>query len=47
MQFVVVYKGLRRFTGSLGAAMAFVETNWTSAAEAYEIGVKLVPLPSR
>lgn len=47
MRFVVIYKGMRHFTGSLAAAMVYLETNWNSVTDAYEIGVKLVPIHSR
>lgn len=47
MRFVVIYKGMRHFTGSLTAAMEYLETNWNSVTDAYEIGVKLVPVHPR
>lgn len=44
MQFKVSFKGLHRFTGTLGFATRYIESTWGSLREAYEMGVKLEPL---
>ncbi len=46
MHFNVCYKGIRRFSGNLELAMRFVAEQWGSAGKAYEIGVRLQPVPS-
>jgi hypothetical protein len=46
MHFNVCYKGIRRFSGNLELAMRFVAEQWGSAGKAYEIGVRLQPVPA-
>ena len=45
MQFGVCYKGMQKYVGQLDAAIAYIAKQWGSVARAYEIGVKLKPLP--
>ena len=45
MKFTVSHKGIRRFSGSLVLAMRYVEEQWGSATQAYEIGVRLIQVP--
>jgi hypothetical protein len=47
MHFNVCYKGIKRFSGNLELAMRFVAEQWGSAGQAYEIGVRLQPVPAR
>ena len=47
MRFQVNYKGFCRYVGSLLNARAFLEQQWGSVAQAYELGVKLVVVPDR
>jgi DNA-binding sugar fermentation-stimulating protein len=46
MHFNVCYKGIKRFSGNLELAMRFVAEQWGSAGQAYEIGVRLQPVPA-
>ncbi len=47
MQFKVSFKGMSRFTGTLGFATSYIEKHWGSLSQAYEIGVKLEPIALR
>jgi hypothetical protein len=47
MHFNVCYKGIKRFSGNLELALRFVAEQWGSAGQAYEIGVRLQPVPAR
>lgn len=47
MQFKVNFKGINQFTGTLQVAIHYVETQWGSMTQAYELGVKLVPVLRR
>jgi hypothetical protein len=47
MQFKVSFKGMSRFIGSLTFATNYIEKNWGSLTQAYELGVKMEPVALR
>jgi hypothetical protein len=47
MKFAVCYKGIRKFSGSLDCAIRYLVEQWGSAAQAYEIGVRLQQVPMK
>lgn len=47
MQFKVNFKGINHFTGRLQVAIHYIETQWGSVTQAYEQGVKLIPVIQR
>lgn len=44
VNFEVVFKGIRLFSGNLDAVEGFVARQWGSSETASEIGVKVVPI---
>lgn len=46
VNFEVVFKGIRLFSGNLDAVEGFVARQWGSSETASEIGVKVVPILS-
>lgn len=47
MNFDVIFKGVRFFSGNLDAVTGFLARQWGSSETASELGVKLVPVLAR
>lgn len=47
MNFDVIFKGVRFFSGNLDAVTGFLAKQWGASETASELGVKLVPVPVR
>ena len=45
MKFAVTFKGIRWYCGHLENAYRYVEQKWGSADAAWQMGVKLDPVP--
>lgn len=45
MTFRVNYKGIQKYIGQLELANAYLTKHWGSVSRAYELGVKLEPVP--